>query len=301
MKRLARMLLVVTVAAWATAVWILADGGTKIPPSLRTKGDELSAAAMGGRRVELRAADGVRLAGWGFRPGRDANGATVVVLHGIGSSRSDMLGYARMFLKDGYAVVTPDLRAHGESGGEMVTYGVKEKDDLKQWIEWTRREWQATKVIGFGESLGGSVALEALGSLEGAIAECAYAEFPQVAAERVALQLPVLPVGLIRWMLVSPAVQLVRVRSGVDLNEASAIEAVRRNRKPVLLIHGLRDDLTPLEHSRRLRAAAPERVTLWEVPGAVHVGAHGREPAEFERRVLAWSAAVSRGRSPSTQ
>lgn len=286
MKRLARFLLILAVAVWATVVWVLADGGTKIPPSLRGPANETAARNMGGRRAEIRAADGLRLAGWTFTPARP-NGAAVIVLHGIGSSRSDMLGFARIFLQDGYTVLTPDLRAHGESEGAMVTYGVKEREDLSRWIAWLKRHAPAGRVIGFGESLGGSIALESLGELDAVIAECAYADFPTVAAERVALQLP-LPPSLLRWLFVAPAIGLVRVTRDVDLGAASAISAVERNRKPVFLIHGLADYLTPIEHSRRLRAAAPDRVTLWEVPGAGHVGAYATDAREFERRILTW-------------
>ena len=290
MARWIRFFAILLIAVWGTVVWVLADGGTKIPPGLKREANESAARGMGGERVEVRAADGVRLVGWGFPAKDDSSKGAVIVLHGIGSSRSDMLGFARIFAQDGYAVLTPDLRGHGESEGAMVTYGVLEKADVRQWAAWAKHKWAAKRVVAFGESLGGSVALEALGDLDGAIAECAYAEFPQVAAERVALQLP-LPPTLLRYVIVAPAIGWVRVSKGIDLSAASAIESVKRNRKPVFLIHGLKDELTPIEHSRRLRAVAPERVTLWEVPGAVHVGAYGQDEREFERRVRGWMGA----------
>lgn len=278
------------IAVYATAVWVLADGGTRVPPSKREPGDDRNAQSVASaanaqvRTVTIRASDGVPLEAWIYRPAAP-NGRMVIVMHGIASGRADMPGFAGIFLRHGYKVLTPDLRGHGGSGGLRVTYGVLEKDDTARWIAWAKQRESVTRIVGFGESLGGSVLLESMADLDAVVAECAYAEFPDVATERVGLMMP-LPGPVIRYGLVWPAISLTRLRTGVDLSRASAIEAVRRNAKPVLLIHGLADHLTPITHSRRLRAAAPDRVTLWEVPGAVHVGAWTAAGDEFERRVI---------------
>jgi alpha-beta hydrolase superfamily lysophospholipase len=51
-----------------------------------------------------------------------SNGNCVPVLHGIADSRAGSIGFAPMFLNEGYAVLLPDSRAHGASGGQLVTY-----------------------------------------------------------------------------------------------------------------------------------------------------------------------------------
>ena len=65
-----------------------------------------------------------------------------------------------MFLKAGYSVLMPDSRAHGESGGEIVTYGLLEKFDVARWAAWARQH-KCEKLYGLGESLGGAILLEA--------------------------------------------------------------------------------------------------------------------------------------------
>jgi len=87
------------------------------------------------QEVSIQATDSVVLKGWYVRQ-IDFNGNTVVLSHGITDNREGVAGYARLFLNHGYAVLLPDTRAHGESGGELATYGVKEADDLHQWVSW---------------------------------------------------------------------------------------------------------------------------------------------------------------------
>lgn len=85
----------------------------------------------------------------------------VLVLHGIGDSRASSVDYfAPVFLTNGYAVLAPDSRAHGESGGSIVTYGVLERFDTLAWAKWLRAKG-CMKVYGLGESLGASILLQA--------------------------------------------------------------------------------------------------------------------------------------------
>ena len=75
----------------------------------------ITARPAGAETVELIAQDKAVLKGWWFRSGSSAN--CVIVLHGIGDSKSGSSGFAPMFLSSGYAVLAPDSRAHGEAGG----------------------------------------------------------------------------------------------------------------------------------------------------------------------------------------
>jgi dipeptidyl aminopeptidase/acylaminoacyl peptidase len=67
--------------------------------------------------VSITADDGATLRGWSMRPLR-ANGDAVILLHGHTDNRAGMLGNADLLLGHGFAVLLPDARAHGESGGK---------------------------------------------------------------------------------------------------------------------------------------------------------------------------------------
>ena len=245
------------------------------------------------RNVEVRAADGAALRAWMFTPNA-FNGSCVIVLHCIGGSRQDALGFARLLLDNRYSVLLPDLRAHGESGGELVTYGVLEASDVARWLDWLTGAGKCERVYGLGESLGAGILLQSL-SIESrfraVIAECPYASLEEVGRDRVAQFLPVPPsIGrIIDAPLIESAFLYVRVRYGIDASQAWPARAVRKSRTPILLIHGAADAKTPVRHSREIAAENP-RIVLWEVPHAGHTAAWAAEPVEFSRRVLRWFA-----------
>jgi pimeloyl-ACP methyl ester carboxylesterase len=85
--------------------------------------------------VAIQAADGVVLQGWYVVPDHQ-NGQAVILLHGIADNRGGVVGYGQAFLQQGYRILLPDSRAHGESGGAVATYGLLESDDIHRWVAW---------------------------------------------------------------------------------------------------------------------------------------------------------------------
>ena len=97
------------------------------------------------------------------------------------------MGYALLFLKNGYSVLAPESRGHGESRG-YVTYGVLEAEDTVRWLNWTKSQG-VKAVFGLGESLGGAILLQSLAhdaDFRALVVECSYSSFKVVADERVA-------------------------------------------------------------------------------------------------------------------
>ena len=235
--------------------------------------------------VSLRAFDGVPLEAWFVRPAVP-NGNCVMVLHGIGDSRQGSAGFAPQFLDQGYSVLLPDSRGHGASGGDLVTYGLWEKYDVRDWAHWLRQH-DCRSLYGLGESLGGSVLIQAaaLGpDFHAIVAECAFADLQAIARSRVQQMF-----GFAPWFLVPNAITFARYRYGLDLRQVSPLDSMRRTSTPTLLIHGLADSRTPYWHSQVLARANPQSV-LWLVPNAEHTQAYSAAPEEYRRRVLAWFA-----------
>lgn len=247
---------------------------------------------MNCRSVAIRARDGFELRGWYYTS--DApNGKVVILLHGIGASRQDMVSLGYMFLRHGYAVLEPDLRGHGESGG-LATYGVLEGDDVRRWVDWMAKTFGSNQIYGFGASLGAAVLLQSLETetrFRAVVAESSYYDFRSVASERIARMLPI---GT-KWVagpFVESGIAWARWRRGIDLREASPANGLRQTHTPVLLIHGAADNKTSPENSRRLarvaKSEAQHPVQLWIVPRSHHADAWATVKEEFESRVLGW-------------
>ena len=249
------------------------------------------------RNVELVAEDGTFLRAWFMRP-QETNGSAVILLHGVSDNRLGMYGYGRWLLQNHYSILLPDARHHGNSGG-LTTYGIKEANDIHQWVDWIETNEHPYCVYGLGESMGAAELLQSLtreSRFCAVIAESPFATFREVAYARFGRPFHTGP-----WLgrtFFRPTVDVgflyVRMRYGLNMEDASPERAVVSSKVPILLIHGLNDRNIPPYHSDLIEARNPGSVVVWKVPGAVHTGAYKAAPEEFNRRVLGWFAAHSR-------
>src|ERR1043166_5681906 len=243
--------------------------------------------------VSIHAADGVELRAWYSKPSQE-NGRAVILLHGIGDNRGGVAGYGLEFLAHGYRVLLPDSRAHGESDGDLATYGLRESDDIHRWVSWLY-DHGATCVNGLGESMGAALVLESLSAEPrfcAVVADSGFSTFRSVAYDREGYFVGAGRFGLERWfgrtiglLPAEVGVRYAKWRYGVDLLRANPVDALRDSSTPVLLFHGDADINILPDHSRLL-AAANSSAEFWLVPGAEHCGAAGKAPQEFWPRVL---------------
>jgi len=244
--------------------------------------------------VSIRAEDGAVLKGWYIHP-QEFNGNAVILLHGITDNREGVAGYGKLFLDRGYAVLLPDARAHGESAGELATYGIKESDDIHRWVSWMYSRDSLKCVYGFGESYGAALMLQSL-AVEprycAVAVESAFSTARVMSYERVSRPLHLKP-----WFgrtLGRPAIESAeaysRMRYGVNLLKPSPLYGITHSTVPVLLIHGAQDHSISPHHSEILAKAASDHAQLWLVPNAGHTGAWAAAHEEFEKRVPAWFA-----------
>ena len=125
---------------------------------------------------------GVSLRGW-MMEASERRG-TVVLLHGLGDSRVSMLARAQFLRRAGYSSLLYDSRAHGESGGEWVTFGALESEDLRSVLRWRREQHPGEPIAVIGTSLGGASAVVADPPLEvdALVVEAAYASIEEATA-----------------------------------------------------------------------------------------------------------------------
>ncbi|MGA3080619.1 MAG: hypothetical protein ABSD44_04465 [Terracidiphilus sp.] len=245
--------------------------------------------------VSILAEDRVTLRGWSLQP-LHGNGDAVILLHGHTDNRVGMLGDADLLLRHGYAVLLPDARAHGLSGGDLATYGIKEAGDIRRWFDGMQLTERPHCIDGLGESMGAAQLLQSLRTTPGfcaVVAESSFASFCEASYDRLGEKL-----NAGSWAgrtLLRAAVEAgllyARWRYGVDFEQASPENVVAASHVPVLLIHGKRDTNLPPRHSEMILAHSSGRgpaVVLWEPAEAGHCGAAGAEPDEFERRVIGW-------------
>ncbi|MCU1304213.1 MAG: Dipeptidyl aminopeptidase/acylaminoacyl-peptidase-like protein [Candidatus Sulfotelmatobacter sp.] len=243
------------------------------------------------REVSISAQDQMLLRAWSIRPNR-SNGNAVILLHGLADNRIGMAGYAQFLLANGFTVLLPDSRAHGASESDLATYGLLERNDIRQWFEFLSAEDHPRCIFGFGESMGAAELLQSL-TVEphfcAVVAESPFSSFREIAYDRMGQ-----PFHLGTWFgrtlfrpIVEFALLYVRWKYGLDMREVSPEDAVAKTNVPIFLIHGQLDNNISLRHSHRIQIHNA-RIVLWEVPGADHCGAVSVAPEEFDRRLLSW-------------
>jgi len=241
------------------------------------------------------AADGTKLRGWKVRP-QNPNGSWVLLFHGVADNRVGVVGQAHFLLQAGYSVVMMDSRAHGSSEGPMATYGWLERHDTTAIIDAlyaSEAPAHPQHIFALGESMGAGMALQSAAAdprIEAVVAEAAFASLREAAYDYAGLQkYPLLGQTLFApcaWTMIYRGETL----AGFPAAEVSPQKSVAARNFPVLLICDGADTTLPCRHTQKIFAAATGPKELWEVPGAFHTAAIAYQPAEFERRVLAFFA-----------
>jgi uncharacterized protein len=210
--------------------------------------------------------DRVRVSGWRF-PAHGPKRGTVIYLHGIADNRTSGLGAARRFTARGFDVIAYDSRAHGDSGGNICTYGFYEKRDLRRVINTLDGldPQPLGPVIVIGTSLGAAVALQTAAEdqrITAVVAAESFSDLRTVATERAPWFLPA--------PIVRRAFERAELQGRFQVDAVSPMEAAKRITVPVLVIHGGQDDETSPLHSLRIYDALSTQKTLVMVDAAGH-------------------------------
>ncbi|MFZ3214855.1 MAG: alpha/beta fold hydrolase [Candidatus Acidiferrales bacterium] len=244
------------------------------------------------------ASDGVELHGWKVLPA-SANGDWVLLLHGVSDNRTGVLGPAEFLLRHGYSVVMMDSRAHGESGGEMATYGWKERYDTVAIADALYSTERVRHLYALGVSMGAAIALQSAAvepRIAAVSAEDPFADLREVSYDYAGLDAsPLLGKTLFRPASIF-ALRAMAAAGGFNPDDVSPQAAVTERPFPVLLICGTNDHRIPCRHAEAIYNAATGPKELWIVQGAGHASALGEDPAEYEKRVVSFFEKYPGGR-----
>jgi fermentation-respiration switch protein FrsA (DUF1100 family) len=200
-----------------------------------------------------------------------------------------MLAIAAMLARHGYGVLLLNARAHGESEGEVVTFGLKEVLDIRAGLDYllARPEVDPERIGALGNSQGAVTTL--LAAAEYAEIKAYWGNSPyaslddQVASGvRAFTGLPAFPFA--------PLIQFFAEReAGFSARQVAPLDHITRLApRPVYLTAGGRDGLIEPASTERLYHAALEPKTLWLDPEAAHVDLAARQPEAFEARLIAY-------------
>lgn len=271
LRRTARVVLAVvlgfTLVWWVvlylfqTKMLFSADMAPRPPAGYPPRGAEVWEVKTGAGTVEAWFVPPAR--GWGERPAPLA-----VVFHGnaeIIDQQEDMIDFFRSM---GFAVLVPEYPGYGRSAGAPSQAAIREAcaEFLKRAVEHPGVD--PSRVLFFGRSIGGAVAIDLAGA-------CESKQLPKPAALITVSTFYSIKRMANRYL--APGLLVKNpYRSDLVLPTLHA---------PTLMFHGTRDEIVPIEHGRDLRSLAPDATWVEFDCGHNDFPGTGNEP-RFEREIV---------------
>ena len=219
--------------------------------------------------VSIRSFDGLTLRGnyYEYAPGAPVE----LMFHGYrGRAERDLCGGVQRCFALGRSALIVDQRACGHSEGRVITFGVNESRDCRDWVEFMIQKFgPEVKIVLTGISMGAATVTMAAAKplppqVIGLLADCGYTSARDIIQKVIAdLKLPP--------KLAYPFVRLGAWLFGhFNLEATPPVEAMTTCAVPAIFIHGEADDFVPCEMSRENFAACTAEKALFTVPGAGH-------------------------------
>ena len=219
--------------------------------------------------IDLLSRDGLTLKARYYHA-KASHGITVIMMHGYNNNWFYQFGYdALHYLSHGCDVLLPAQRACGESEGKYITFGVYESEDCADWCYRINEAYSPNYIILHGISLGGATVCCATGeklpdNVRGIIEDCGFTSpYEQFTHNLKPMHLPP--------FIVLPVTSLYcKMKAGFGFRQKCAVDVIKQNRLPLLVIHGGTDTFVPTWMGKKIYDAATCDKELLIVDGAEH-------------------------------
>lgn len=221
--------------------------------------------------LEMEARDGIKLKGY-FLEAKQPTNKLVIFAHGYLGRARDMSLFGQYYYEElGYNMFSADLRGHGESEGDYIGFGWHDRLDYLDWIDLLiEKLGPDTEIVLHGVSMGAATVLMASGEelpeqVKAIVADSPYSDVYHLFSYQLdrMFHLPDVPF--------LPTLSLItNLRAGYTLDEASALEQVKKAKVPILYIHGDNDTFVPTAMTKEMYKQTNSEAEILIVPGASH-------------------------------
>lgn len=242
--------------------------------------------------VYIKSFDGLRLYGALLENYSDK---IVICVHGFtGSGKKDFASLAQAYYKNGYNVLLVDNRAHGQSEGKYVGFGVVDRFDLRNWVKYViNRFGSNVQIFLHGISMGAATVLMASSimpkNVRGIIADCGFTSVYEI-FEYVLKRdyhLPKFPIIYLTNIMS-------KIRAGYGYKDVNTTAEIARSDIPILFIHGENDEFVPLWMTMKNYSHCKAYKELFIVRESEHAESHYIDKKGYERRILTFIEKISK-------
>jgi hypothetical protein len=222
------------------------------------------------RDLEFEADDGERLHGW-WIDARDESLGHLLLCHGNAGNVGDRIFHAELLTAAGFDVLLFDYRGYGRSSGRPDEEGTYRDARAARSCLLSQPGVDPDRVIYLGESLGGAVAIE-LATAHPPAGLVLLSTFTSVRAMARA-HYPLIPAAVVP-------------------DAYPSLDRIRDLHVPLLVLHGDRDDIVPLEQGQALYDAAPGPKQIRVLSGAGHNDVLERAGTTLAADLASWADAL---------
>ena len=242
--------------------------------------------------VYIKSFDGLRLYGALLENYSDK---IVICVHGFtGSGKKDFASLAQAYYKNGYNVLLVDNRAHGQSEGKYVGFGVLDRFDLRNWVKYViNRFGSNVQMLLHGSARGAATVLMASRimpkNVRGIIADCGFTSVYEI-FEYVLKRdyhLPKFPIIYLTNIMS-------KIRAGYGYKDVNTTAEIARSDIPILFIHGENDEFVPLWMTMKNYSHCKAYKELFIVRESEHAESHYIDKKGYERRILRFIEKMSK-------
>ncbi|HOV22503.1 MAG TPA: alpha/beta fold hydrolase [bacterium] len=231
-------------------------------------------------KVNFQTDDGKKLTGWLIHSPKSKS--VIICLHGYPSSKSDILPVVSYLYPD-FSLLLFDFRAHGESKGKVVYFGLKEYLDVKAAIDFLKNDKRTKnlKIGVWGYSLGASVGIISASKyqeIKCLVSDSAFANFPEMITHYYK------KFGPLKYAFSYLSNLLGKIILKDDFMENSPENYIDKVKCPVLIIHSREDDFVPFSHAEILYNKIKGEKELFVLEGS-HVDFDARYNQEYRDKV----------------
>ncbi len=209
----------------------------------------------------------------------------VIMVHGYGADHMMYRQLAKHFYNTGFSILMPDLRGHGNSEGNVICMGWKDRLDIIKWIDLLVSENPQCEIVLYGISMGAATVMMTSGeklpvNVKAVIEDCGYTSAAEQFGYCLRTFFHVVPFPLLYFSGL-----VCRLRGGWGFWQANAVKQLQKNRLPMLFIHGADDDFVPAFMIDKVYAASMGPKEKFIVPGAKHAEACCVDPEGYGKAV----------------
>ena len=233
-------------------------------------------------KVSIKSDDGLKLCGTLVKSKTAKN--CVICFHGYTSNGINNFGaMTKFYIENDFNVIMVDERAHGESEGKYIGFGVLDRHDALKWIEFAKKTFgENVNIFLHGVSMGGSTVLMTSGlklpkNVKAIIADCAFTSAYDVFSHILKRDY-----HIPKYPIMNMTEKMTKKYAGYGYNDVSTLRETAKTNVPILFIHGDKDDFVPTWMSEKNYEACASEKELLIIKGADHAEAYyvGREAYE---------------------